>query len=219
MVLALHAYLKKDLDMKKTVILLLTLSFLLFGGACFTPLVYENQKNYFTEEVSSFLITEDNQKLIVIGKEYHYIFDAHQTLKFISRASASEKKSIRVSFSSFNIKKDQSLSGSYTFKTSQPLKPKFKKQLLAHGFTPHSAIKNLLIYKGNLNGTRYLINELKIPTAMKLSKTYQISMIEEQVLTASEVTKRILLTPLALTADGLIILGGIPIGLLILAFD
>lgn len=210
--------------MKKLLILSLTLSFLLFGGACFTPLVYENQTNYFKEEISSFLITKDGKKLIVIGKEYHYIFDANEALKFVSGAG-SKKKQIKASFSSFRIKKDQSISGNYTFTAGnkhQPLEPAFKTRLLAKGFTPHPAIKNRLTYKGSLQGTRYLINELEIPATMKLSKAYQIDMIEEQVLTASEVTKRILLTPLALSADGVIILGGVivsPFVLLSLAFD
>ncbi|MCK4492733.1 MAG: hypothetical protein KAU26_01640 [Methylococcales bacterium] len=209
--------------MKKILLLLLTLSFLMFSGACFTPLVYKDKTQHYQEEISSFLITKDSKKLIVIGKEYHYIFPAEETLKFI--ATWSNKAQIRAAFSSFNIKTDQSLSGTYTFNIGDkqyPLSPKIKNLLVSKGFKPHLGIKNMMTYKGQLQGTRYLIGTLKIPKTLKLHKTYQVGMIEEQVLSASEVTKRILLTPLALGADGIILLGGVivsPFILFSLAFD
>ncbi|MCK5728513.1 MAG: hypothetical protein KAG10_09135 [Methylococcales bacterium] len=209
--------------MKKILLLLLTLSFLMFGGACFTPLVYKDQTQHYQEEISSFLITKDGKKLIVIGKEYHYIFPADDTLKFVS--TWSNKAQIRATFSSFNIKTDQTLSGTYTFSIGDqryPIVSDIKQLLTSKGFEPHEGLKNRMTYKGQLQGTRYLIGELEIPQTLKLRKTYQISMIEKQVLSASEVTKRILLTPLALSADGIIILGGVivsPFVLLSLAFD
>ena len=209
--------------MKKILLILLTLSFLLFGGACFTPLVYKNKSQHYQEEISSFLITKDGKKLIVIGKEYHYIFPADETLKFI--ASWSNKTQVRALFSSFKIKTDQTLSGSYTFNIGDkdyPLTSEITTLLETKGFKPHIGLKNMMTHKGQLQGTRYLIGEVEIPQTMKLRKTYQISMIEAQVLSASEVTKRILLTPLALSADGVIILAGVivsPFVLFSLAFD
>ena len=209
--------------MKKILLLLLTLSFLLVGGACFTPLVYKNKTQHYQEEISSFLITKEGEKLIVIGKEYHYIFPADETLKFV--ATWSNKAQIHATFSTFRVKTDQTLSGTYTFSIGDqqyPLVPEIKKLLVSKGFEPHVGLKNRMTYTGQLQGSRYLIGELEIPPTMKLSKTYQISMMEKQVLSASEVTKRILLTPLALSADGLIILGGVivsPFVLLSLAFD
>jgi hypothetical protein len=206
---------------KKPLILLVTLSFLIFGGACFTPMLYDkpmDKSHSFMEEVSSFLITKEGNKLIVIGKEHHYIFESNDTLKFILQWS--EKKRVKASFSSFNIKTDQSLLGSYDLSVhiGKDLSSETKALLIAKGFTENTALK-ILNYHGTLQGERYLADNVKIPVTMQLNKKYHINMIEDASVSASRVAKRILLTPIALLADGLLVIGGIPILLLSQMFD
>lgn len=205
--------------MKKPLVLLVALSFLIFGGACFTPLLYDKPveaSRSFTEDVSTFLITENGKQLIVIGKEHHYIFNANDTLKFILQWS--EKKRVSASFSNFYIKSDQSLSGSYTLtiKSSQSLTAAENKLLISKGFK--KTARKTLVYRGDLQGTRYLADKFKVPATMQLNQKYTIKMVEYEF-SAAKVVKRILLTPLALTADGLLILGGGPVLLLNLIFD
>lgn len=199
---------------KKPLILLIALSFLIFGGACFTPMLY-NQPMYknhsFKEEVSSFLITKEGNKLIVIGKEHHYIFETNEVLKFILQWS--ERKRVKASFSNFNIKTDQSLSGSYhlIIPLNNRLTPETKALLIAKGFIENTAL-NILDYHGKLQGERFLADNVKIPSTMQLNKKYSLHMIEETSM-AEGLAKRILLTPVAIIADG-IVLAGSPIILL-----
>ena len=204
------------MKMKKPLILLIALSFLIFGGACFTPMLYNEPmyKNHsFTEEVSSFLITKEGNKLIAIGKEHHYIFETNEVLKFILQWS--ERKQVKASFSNFNIKTDQSLSGSYhlIISLNNTLTPEIKALLIAKGFTENIAL-NILDYHGKLQGERYLADNVKIPATMLLNKKYTIHMVEETSMSGG-LAKRILLTPIAVAADG-IVLAGSPIILLVI---
>jgi hypothetical protein len=199
--------------MKNTLMLSIACAFLIFGGACFTPLLYDEPikaNRSFTEEVASFLITEDGKKLIVIGKNHHYIFTANDTLKFIMHWS--ERKRVKASFSSFNIKNDQSLTGSYklTIPIQTELPSEIRQQLIAKGFT-HNPRRKTLSYQGTLQGQRYVADQFKIPNSLMLNKTYRIHMTEASPLSATRVVKRIVLTPLAVAADGLLLLGGAPI--------
>ncbi len=206
--------------MKKPLLLFVALSFLIFGGACFTPMLYDkpiDNSRAFTEEVSSFLISQEGNKLIVIGKAHHYIFDTNNLLKFILQWS--EKKQVKASFANFTIKTDQSLSGTYHLRIRlENLNPDIKALLIAKGFTQHPVLK-ILEYQGKLQGKRYLAGKVKIPATMQLNKTYDIPMIEEAPISASEVAKRVLLPPVALLADGVLVIGGIPIFLLAQMFD
>ncbi len=205
------------MKLKKPLILLVALSFLIFGGACFTPMLYDkpmDKSHTFIEEVSSFLITKEGNKLIVIGKEHHYIFESNETLKFILQWS--ERKRVKASFSSFNIKTDQSLLGSYHLRVhvDENLTPETKALLITKGFTENTAIK-ILNYHGKLQGERYLADKVKIPVSMQLNEKYNINMIEEASVSALGVAKRILLTPVAVVADGMV-LAGMPIILLVI---
>ncbi len=202
--------------MKRSLILLVALSFLILGGACFTPMLYNESmyKNHaFVEEVSSFLITKEGNKLIVIGKEHHYIFETNKHLNFILQWE--ERKRVIASFSNFNIKTDQSLLGSYHLRINidESLTLEKKSLLIAKGFTENKVLK-ILEYHGKLQGERYLANKVKIPAIMQLNKKYSINMIEDTSLSTG-LAKRILLTPVAVVADG-IVLAGAPIILLVL---
>ena len=167
--------------MKKPLVLLAALSFLIFGGACMTAKLKSSHPieeiHASIEEVSSFLITKDDKQLIVIGKEYHYIFTANdETLKFILRWP--ENNRVKATFSSFNIKNDQSLSGSYTFKVDNRngLTPELSRLLISKGFTKTN--NEIFIYQAKLKGTRYLAGDFKVPSTMQLKQKYSITMVE-----------------------------------------
>jgi hypothetical protein len=201
--------------MKNIVIFFAVLCFLIFGGACFTPELYRGtafETHNFTEEISSFLITQDEQQLIVIGKQNHYVFAANDTLKFI--LGWSENQRVKASFYNFVITEKQTVSGRYelSVNTGQDLSDATKKLLISKGFS-ESIPQKRLFYNGSLEGTRYLANNIKLPETMQFHQKYSIEMSEYQPST-SQTVKRILLTPLALAADGALLLGGIPLLLL-----
>lgn len=198
--------------MKNILTLLIAFGFLIFGGACFTPALYEKsaeETRNFVEEVSTFLITQDGKNLIVAGKQHHYIFTANNTLKFI--LTWPEKKRVKAAFHDFSVRSDQSVSGTYELvvKDDQNLTAEMKQQLLSKGFAENKAEKTLRHHDW-IQGTRYSADKFKMPATMQLNQKYTINMSEYQP-SASATIKRILLTPLAIAADGLLILGGVPI--------
>ncbi len=206
--------------MKKPLILLVAVCFLIFGGACFTPELYKHpaeDSRTFVEEVSTFLITQDGKNLIVVGKQHHYIFTPSDTLKFI--LTSPEKKYVKASFNGFSISSDQAVYGSYTLTVDakQGLPAESIKLLIAKGFT-HNAKQKNLTYQGSVQGTRYLADKFQLPATMQLNQKYTITM-RESYASASATMERILLTPLAIAADGLLILGGIPVLIFANIFD
>jgi len=205
--------------MKKIITLLAAFTFLIFTGACFTPALYEKpaeETRYFTEEISSFLITQNGQSLIVIGKQHHYIFTANDTLKFV--LGWAEKKRVKANFNHFVIRSDQTVYGSYSLTVNMnDLNAAAKNVLLKHEFEQDKK-QNTLRYNGSVNGVRYLAGNVTIPATLKLNQKYTLEMTEHYP-SASAAIQRVLLTPLALVGDGLLILGGIPVLLLTTLFD
>ncbi len=206
--------------MNKLLILFCALCFLIFGGACFTPELYKHpaeDSRTFVEEINSFLITQDGKNLIVVGQQHHYIFTPSDTLKFI--LTAPEKKYVKASFNTFSISSDQSVYGSYTLTVDakQGLPAETGKLLIAKGFTNNPTQKNLT-YHGSVQGTRYLADKFQLPATLQLNQKYTINM-RESYTSASATMERILLTPLAIAADGLLILGGIPVLIFAGIFD
>lgn len=207
--------------MNKLLTLLIAFCFLIFGGACFTPALYDKpaeQTRHFVEKINTFLITQDGKNMIVAGNQHHYIFNPNDTLKFI--LGWSERKRVKVTFDNFTINSDQSVVGSYQLRidNADNLPKETIAQLTAKGFTRSASLPLFLTYYGQIQGTRYLADNFKMPAAMQFSQTYSINMIENQP-SATEAIKRILLTPLAVAADGLLILGGVPILLFSLMVD
>jgi hypothetical protein len=201
--------------MKKLLFLGITLFFALLITGCVTSSLYKNSTEThrnFVEEVSSFLITADGKQLIVVGKQYHYIFAAEdETLKFI--LTWPEKKRVKASFENFVINSNQAVSGMYTLTVAgQDLTAESNKLLVSKGFISNVSQKTL-VYHGALHGVRYLADKFTLPTTMQLNQRYSITMREDYP-SASAVLGRILLTPLAMAADGILLVGGIPAFLL-----
>ncbi len=198
--------------MHKILMLAVACAFLVFGGACVTAALYDQpleQNRAFVEEVGSFLITPDGSQLIVVGKQHHYIFAANDTLKFI--LGWPEKNRVQASFNNFVINSDQHVSGEYRLTVDAlHLSADAQALLIAKGFKSSQAG---LTYQGVVQGTRYLANKFTLPATLAFHQKYTINMRENYVSTSATL-ERILLTPLAVAADGALIIGGIPLLLL-----
>lgn len=198
--------------MKKSLILCAALFFLIFGGACMTMALYDQShlaSRTFTEEVSSFLMTQDTNQLIVIGQKHHYIFTTNDTLKFI--LGGFEKNRVKATFNNFVINSDQSVSGEYTLTVDALNLPlESKKLLIAKGFVFSPTV---LTYRSAVQGKRYLADQFVLPITLQFNQKYNITMHENYVSNSATI-ERILLTPLAIVADGVLIMGGVPLAIL-----
>lgn len=234
--------------MKKYISLLMALIFLVGGGACVTSTLYQkhgtytsvNQKNPTNtyapveEEVSTFLITQDKRQLIVAGKNRHYIFEPNATLKYI--LTWPQRNLVKASFDRFVIDEQKMISGEYTLtvEVNNQLSKEAKSQLLNNGFVFNTSATSL-DYKGELKGKCYSSGGMVIPKTYRFNKSYKVTIQEIQIHGSTNIeikniksgaesdytpstTERILLTPLALTADGLLFAVGVPVMIFALPF-
>lgn len=204
--------------MNKIFTLLIACCFLIFGGACFTPALYNDsiQENMrqSTDELRAVLITQDGQQTIAVGKQHHYIFPANETLKFI--LGWKDNKRVELSINTLIVRNDDSLMGSYVLEIADKadLSTETRKVLLTKGFT-EAKKRNSLIYYGDIRGQRYSSDKFELPQAMTFAHPYSINVTEYSI-GAGTVVKRTLLTPLAVVGDGLLILGGVLVSPLLL---
>lgn len=175
---------------------------------CFTPKLYKTRETQYDETALSFLVTEDGSKLVVLGEKHHYIFD--DISPSLTQVLGSPLRTIvAVSLTSFRVKKDNIVTGDYSLKLSEEASDEQRRNAIDAGFPEPE-----LILLGNLKGVRYSAEGFPSPPeTQKFTRPYVVSITEE---TEAKLSTKILLTPLTVTADGLIVLGVVALVLLAL---
>jgi hypothetical protein len=173
---------------------------------CFTPKLYE-QHNY-DETSTSFYVTEDGSKVVVLGEKYHYIFDdVAPSLKNILLSPLELRKVVLADLSNFYVRRDNVVTGDYTLSLSSTASEEQRKSALDAGFVPPGPTLS-----GQLKGLRYSTEGFAATAqTQKFSQPYVVSIEEEGSMVA-----KILLTPIAVTADGALILGALFLLLVVL---
>lgn len=186
--------------------------FLLSGGlgvaailsGCTARLFADHQ---YTETVSSVLISQDNKKIAVIGNEYHYVFDAPDVL--IRTLTSSFHRSVKGDFSTrFFVNSSGAISGNYYLTLGKNAPEQEKDEAIAVGFVKLS--RGDLAFSGTLSGIRYSSGGIQASVnSQRLNRVYKINVVAEQ--TAGEKAAKSLLTPVTVTADGLLVIAMIPL--------
>lgn len=196
---------------------------ILLGGAaaipmsmgCITAAVMSGgDRETYTESVDSVLLSADGKTLAVIGKEYHYLFDAPDILKLLLQSEL--RNAVEASFHTFSVDANQRISGGYFLRLGKNAAQDQKDRAVAAGFKLLPSGE--LSYNGSLSGTRYAANGVQATAAsQKLRKTYTISISAEKSAGAKAATTagKLLLTPITLAADGVLIIAAIPLLLII----
>lgn len=171
-------------------------------SACSTKMLWENSK--YRDTITKFLITSDSEKLIVLGKRYHYIFPIDKNLKNILESQ--ERKLLTPLFKDLIVDENNDIRGNYSLVYNATDKLDINsKWLLANGFKIKKiadSIKTSYIYNGKLSGTRYLPTE-KVSFNHTFNKNYEIVVeIEPSNL---DIAGRILATPITVAEDGALI--------------
>ncbi len=81
------------------------LPFVLTGCMTHDLLTRAKSDSSYTEEVASILISEDEKKLVFIGEDYHYIFDAPMELTNSLRSTF--RKSLYAKYKHFRVNLNQ----------------------------------------------------------------------------------------------------------------
>lgn len=169
-----------------------------------TERLWEN--NYYDETVDSFLITENGEKLVVIGRGYHYIFPLDDKLKGI--LSSDYRKYIVPHFADFLVDSNHKISGRYNLIVLLGDDEVQRIWLESAGFEFIKVSKDgksRYHFGGTLNGKRYLAN-VPLDARYNFKKLYSLKIEED----ASPVTKGVkaLATPVTVSVDGIVMVAG-----------
>ena len=177
---------------------------LMLLSSCATHSLW-NSSNRYSERVKGFLITESGDKMVVIGDKYHYVFPVNTELKNIMKSK--NRKLIKPRFTNFKVDKNNKITGKFhlhfyaTFEDDSEWLEELGfsiRRVTNQGNTSY-------VYRGTLNGKRYNANK-KINTRESFRRSYRLSIAEPEG--GADTIKKILATPVTLTVDGLLLVGG-----------
>lgn len=155
----------------------------------------------YPESVSSVLISKDHQKIVFIGKTYHYVFDA--PVELIKTLELPFPDKISGTLPGFYVDKKGVVSGSYLLQVDNNLSESERNDATAAGFKPNAV--GQLALTGKMSGMRYRSKESEKDTvAHKLNRKYD-TVITYEPSTGEKVTES-LLTPIIATSDGMFLL-------------
>jgi hypothetical protein len=178
--------------------------------ACATPYLYsEDRKQSYKEKISSLLLSQDGKKMVVMTPKYHYIFDATPEISSVLENPLHEFISAEIY--ELHVKKDNSVHIDIRLLLARNASTQAYEKAKSINFKPND-IGNDLNKTIQLQGIRYVANpELKLPEYLKqtLNREYDITVMVEPGI--REQAMRTLVTPLALTVDGILVLGSLPL--------
>jgi len=180
---------------------------------CVTRALFQNRE--YREDISSVLISQDGKKLVVIGKRYHYIFDAPRAI--VQTLRASFHPFVSGAFGKFYVDSGGQTSGRYRLVLSSSALEKDRADALAAGYKAMEGSSHLS-FDGELRGVRYSAGDVRLPaTAEKLNKTYRVIISAEY--STVQKAARSLLTPVTVAMDGVLLITGVPLVLIVLRFS
>jgi len=184
-------------------------------AGCTTPAI--EATHHYTENVSSILISQDKQKVVFIGKTYHYIFDAPAGV--VKTMELPFHSKVRGTLSDFHVDSKNGVIGLYSLQIDGALEERDRIDVVAAGYAPDAS--GQLTLSGKITGLRYQedtslvgeINALRHPnenrddkTAVsgQLNKTYTLNVTYDPATGEKEFDKMI--SPIRVTSDGLYLL-------------
>lgn len=187
---------------------------LLLAG-CTTPAI--ESRHYYTEKVSSILISQDKQKIVFIGKPYHYIFDAPAGI--VATVERPFHAKVSGELSEFHVDVNGNVSGVYSLQVAGDLSGQDAADATAAGYWRDA--KGQLTLSGKLSGMRYeedtsLVGAIKALNNPKpsvdeksaapetLNRTYTIVVTYDP--SNGEKAADKLISPIIVTSDGLFLL-------------
>lgn len=168
-------------------------------SGCVTPAI--EARHAYTEDVSSLLISQDKQKIVFLGKNYHYVFDA--PVELVKTLELPLHKQVSGTLSSFHVDKRGVVTGVYNLQIERELSEQDRSDAISMGFKPNAA--GQLELPGKINGTRYVSGDFdKNTISRKLNKTYAIAVTYDP--SVADKAAEAMMTPIIVSSEGLFFL-------------
>jgi len=181
---------------------------LFFAGGCVTSKLYESRD--YTETLDAVMLSADQQWMVVLTPKHHYVFPLPAVLR--ETFSAGFRTKVSASFDQFSVSSAQRVSGHYRLQISDANAAE-REAALAAGYR---ADDQTLVFDGQITGTRYAANVVRADESLRqqaLNRDYRIKVSES--LGPHVVALRTLVTPLAVMADGMLVIFSVPLVLVI----
>jgi len=194
------------MSLKKSVMLHLLIISNLFLSACSDLTVKLWEPKHYEEEFRHFLINQQYGFVVFLTQKYHYVFsDNSNLMKSILSWQDRRVLYIDADASELHVNKNNQVRGDIMIRSfNENLMPFREAQLFKYGFRKD---KNGWFLKLKIFGTRYKANPNVQGILPQLDLSYKIKVYTD--LNKGEVLKDVLLTPLTITADGIITIGKI----------
>jgi len=184
--------------MKGIAVYTLIVSFLL--SSC-TSQMWETPE--YKESISSFLIDENKENIVVLGKTYHYIFKLYPALREV--ISNGGHLPTKASFYKFHVDNDQNITGRLTLNVDGNISRGAVDKLKRLGFSKSEHRNEYFLIK-KMHGIRYQANP-DIRISGKFNYNYEIE-VTEDFSSLGKVT-RIAASPVTVAADGALAISGL----------
>ena len=207
-----ETHFQRSFSMKRRTFITTSLLVACAGFSGCTEMLFKDGE--YRETIDRFLVTEDGKKLVVLGKQYHYILDMPAHLDVV--LAAPYRKWVTASLYGFVAKGDK-ITGDFDLHIRDARKRMTAddyQRALADGFTERDA---QLVLRGSVSGTRYTTDGFKLDqNSSTFNKPYEISVTD--AITPAGTAVRLLATPVTLAADGVLVIGAVVLSPLIVPF-
>ncbi|MDE2421002.1 MAG: hypothetical protein KGO49_07475 [Gammaproteobacteria bacterium] len=186
----------------------LYLSTLALSGCIVTPMLFKDHQSI--EKIVSVLISTDTNKahLVVVTTDWHYIFD---TPSRVVEALKAPHHSVAIELKYLHIRNSGVVLLNYSL-MMPPFTGEDNNKQVPDGYIVDKESGNF-IWNGFMEGKRYAPSNILIPSELAfVNKLDEIHVSSEQSNTEKAV--KLPLTPITIAADGVVLIGMLPLALL-----
>lgn len=186
---------------------MLMLGFVLMLSGCVTSALYESDGKRYVEPINQVMVSADGEWFVVLGVQHHYVFPMPEELQRTFESGFYPQ--VRATFGGFKVNNFNRISGRYRLW----LKPEANEAQRAAALEAGYQLEGrTVLYEGEVSGKRYSAEGFDAPEAIHtqaLNGSYSITVTE--ALSPGVVAMRTAATPLAVLADGAVVLAAIPL--------
>jgi hypothetical protein len=212
--------------MKKTfwaVLIIAVVSFMSMG--CFTSMLWDEKgtttTTHYQETINAFMMSQDGKTILFASNQYHYLFKSDPALAFLLTHKDELPVVYKFNQGSYLVYHDNSTRALFSADVElNRCDPVLVTTMTDNHFGILNPNTNTLHFTFNLKGDRYLSDPKINDKLTSLRTPIGLDMTEYRIPShAGETVKKILLTPLAIAADGVTIVIGAVILLPVLIFS